>query len=108
MPILLALDVWGGFLCHSALTFLFDNQALVEVLNAGTMRDPDVLIILCAITLLALKLDIQICAIHVPGRLDTIADCLSHMQTNTDFLQRLNLNEDPSPLKCSTLKSMQL
>lgn len=57
----------------------------MEVLNANTTKDPDMLMILRAITLLALKLDIQLCALHIPGKLNTVADSLSRTQATPEF-----------------------
>lgn len=80
IPIFLALDIWGRHFRHSALTFHCDNNAVVNVLNVGTTRDPDMLKVLHAVTLLALRLDVNICALHYPGKCNIIADHLSRMQ----------------------------
>lgn len=108
LPILLALDTWGSFFKHSALTFRCDNQSVVNVLNAGTTRDPDMLLILRAITLLTLRLDVSICALHFPGKLNVTADWLSRSQATPKFLMEAGLFEAPTPLKSSTRKSMGL
>lgn len=108
LPICLALDVWGNQFRNCALTFHSDNLSVVEVINAGTTRDLDMLKILRFITLLALRLQIQICAIHVPGRLNVIADKLSRTQATLEFLVANSLYEVATPLRQSTLTSMQL
>lgn len=108
LPVLLALDVWGTHFRNCALTFHSDNQSVVAVINAGTTRDSDMLRILCSVTLLMLRLELQICAIHVPGRLNDLADELSRSQATTDFLAMHGLLDAPTPLKTSTLTLMQL
>lgn len=108
VPIFLALDTWGCHLRHSAITFHCDNQAVVEVINSGTTRDPDMLVILRALTLLSLHLDINICALHLPGKLNQVADCLSRMQVTPEFLAEAGLYEAPTPLCATTRTSMQL
>lgn len=60
-------------------------------MNSGTTRDPDMLIVLKAITLLALRLDVDICALHFPGKLNIIADHLSRSQVVPAFLTRAGL-----------------
>lgn len=108
VPIYLALDAWGNLLRHSDLTFRCDNRAVVDVINSGTTRDPDMLIILRALTLLALRLDIHLCSLHFPGKLNTVADSLSRSQADPAFLRDAKLLEAPTPLRISTLTSMQL
>lgn len=108
LPILLALDFWGPHFRHSSLTFRCDNQAVVEVPNSGTTRDPDMLIILRAITLLALQLDIHICALHLPGKLNGVADKPFRMQVSQDFLLSAGLLDVPTPMRTSTLRLILL
>lgn len=108
IPIFLALDTWGNSFHHSSLTFRCDNQAVVEVLNAGTTRDPDMLMVLRAITLLALRLNVSICAVHVPGRINILADRLSRTQATPALISQLGLLSAPTPLCTSTLRWMGL
>lgn len=108
VPIYLALDSWGTLLRHSHLTFRCDNSAVVDVINSGTTRDPDMLVIVRAITLLALRLDVHLCAMHYPGRFNRVADRLSRSQADPEFLRSAGLYEMPTPLRSSTLISMQL
>lgn len=108
VPIYLALDTWGSLFQHSYLTFRCDNRAVVDVINSGTTRDPDMLVILRAITLLTLHLDIQLCSLHFPGKLNIVADHLSRSQADPAFLEGVNLYEAPTPLRTSTLTSMLL
>lgn len=103
--IFLALATWGIHFRHSALTFRCDNQAVVEVLNADSTRDPDMLCILQAITLLAFRLDINIWDLYFPGKLNVVADKLSRSQAHPDFLAAIYLFEAPTPL-CATMVSL--
>lgn len=108
IPIYLALDTWGPLLRNSCLTFRCDNRAVVDVINSGTTRDTDMLVILRAITLLALRLNIQLCSLHFPGKLNTVADYLSRTQADAVFLRAAKLHEAPTPLRTSTLSSIRL
>lgn len=108
IPIFLALDTWGTHFKHSCLTFRCDNKAVVDVLNSGTTRDPDMLMVLRAVTLLTLRLDVNICALHYPGRNNIVADYLSRSQASRGFLQRAALYDAPTPLRSSAVKLMKL
>lgn len=58
IPILLALHVWGAGWHHAIVTFHCDNQAVVEVINKNTSRDPGMLAVLRSIMLLSLQRDL--------------------------------------------------
>lgn len=77
VPIFLALTTWGTHFRHSCSTFRSNNKAVVDVLNAGTAKDPDMLMVLRKVTLLTLHLCVNICALLYPGRSNIIADHLS-------------------------------
>lgn len=102
----MAIDASGTLLKHSFLTFCCDNRAVVDVINSGTTRDLDKLVILHAITLLALRHNIQLYSLHYPGKLDTVADYLSRLQAGADFLLSTHLMEVPTLLCISALTSM--
>lgn len=102
IPIFLALDTWGSFFHHSSLTFQCDNQSVVEISNSGTTRDENMLMVLRALTLLTLRLDVSICAVHVPGRLNIIADQLSRSQATPEFIEQMGLMSAPTPIRAST------
>lgn len=77
----------GAHFRHSSLTLSCDNRVVVDVLNSGTTRYPDMLMVLKVVILLELRLDVRICAVHFPGTLNIIANYLSCMQSLADFLR---------------------
>lgn len=95
VPIWLALWVWGDNWRHAFMIFHGDNQAVVEVINRLSSRDPGMLTILREIVQLYLHQDCIFQAKHCPGRLNIVADFLSHSQPDRSFLLRHILQMHP-------------
>lgn len=76
IPIFLALTIWGHLWRDTSITFLCDNASVVQVINKACMKDPRMLCILRAITLLSLCFNCCIHAKHIPGKLNSAADSL--------------------------------
>ena len=64
-----------------------DNQAVVEVVNAGYCKDPELMQLLRTLFFLKAQLEITIKAVHIPGRQNGIADAISRNNMSAFFLQ---------------------
>lgn len=106
VPVLLALHVWGELWSHAVFTFHCDNRAVVDVLRSNTSRDPGMLSVLRAILAFSLPRDLIVHAIHLPGKLNIVADSLSRFQATNSFLTEHNLCASPTKIPLQILSSI--
>ena len=76
-------------------SFLCDNRAVVDILNAGTSKSSDVKHLLRLLTLAACRHNFVFSASHIPGRVNVAADALSRLRLQ-DF-RRLVPEANPLP-----------
>ena len=57
--------------------FYSDKMSVVSLLRSGTSRDPNVMVLLCHLSLMAAHHSFAFTASHQPGRDNSIADTLS-------------------------------
>ena len=77
LNILLALRVWKDQWPKNKISVACDNQAVVQVLNSGKTRDLTLAAIARNIQFHLASRDIDLRVIHIPGKLNVIADLLS-------------------------------
>ena len=82
-PILVALNLWNARFANLNLIIHTDNQALVAIINAQTVKkNNSCLTLLRKLIFTCLKYNILIKAQHIPGRLNYLSDLLSRSQVN--------------------------
>ena len=92
IPILLAVVTWGPthrgarFCCYT------DNQAAVTVVNTRQAQDPHLL------HLVQCLMQLQVVAMHIPGRENSLADDISRNRLHSFFMQAPLMMPLPSPL----------
>ena len=79
-PIVAALELWGGYLSNHSVLFLTDNQAVVEVINRQTAKNPHLMRLVRRLVITSLKFNIYFKSKHIPGKSNVIADKLSRFQ----------------------------
>lgn len=79
-PITLTLEIWGHCMENHKVLFLSDNQAIVEVINKKSCRDPILMSLVRRIVIAALHFNILFRAKHIPGKTNVVADHLSRFQ----------------------------
>jgi len=79
-PITLTLEIWGHCMENHKVLFLSDNQAIVEVINKKSCRDPMLMSLVRRIVVAALHFNILFRAKHIPGKTNVVADHLSRFQ----------------------------
>lgn len=80
IPIVLAFLVWGPYLKGKKLVLQVDNLALVSILNKNSSKSSLIMQCLRPLVLQSMLMNIQFKAIHVPGKVNQIADALSRKQ----------------------------
>ena len=79
-PIVVAAYLWGPGWASRRVEFLCDNESVVAVLSSGTSRDPDLMVLLLYLALLAVRHSFSFTASSVRGKSNPVADALSRFQ----------------------------
>ena len=76
-PVAIAASSWGPLWASKHVEFCSDNMSVVSVLHSGTSRDPNIMVLLRHLSLMAARHSFVFTASHRPGRDNSIADALS-------------------------------
>ena len=79
-PIVVAAYLWGPGWASRQVEFLCDNESVVAVLSSGTSRDPDFMVLLRYLALLAVRHSFSFTATSIRGKANPVADALSRFQ----------------------------
>jgi hypothetical protein len=93
--IVVACQIWGGLLADQRIKFHCDNEAVVSIINSKRSPIPRVMDLMRHLTLLTLKHNMYIHAVHIPGKHNDIADAISRFQFQR--FQKLAPNADTNP-----------
>ena len=93
--IVVACQVWGNLLRDHRIKFHCDNESVVSIINTKRSKIPRMMDLLRHLTLLTLHHNIYICAVHIPGKHNAIADAISRFQYQR--FQNLAPDADISP-----------
>ena len=90
LNILLALRSWAPQWATKTILVRCDNEAVVTILKSGKTKDPTLAAICRNISMETAKADIRLNTVHIPGKLNVIADSLSRFhisQAHRDKVQ---------------------
>ncbi len=77
LPVVLAAAIWVP-LWHDAHVLLYcDNQAVVEILNAGYSKDARIMHLIRCLFIVRSHFCISLRALHIPGATNSLADAIS-------------------------------
>ena len=79
-PIVVSIVLWGGQLKGKKIILNCDNEAVVNIINKQSSKCPEIMKLLRFFVLQCLKNFLSVCAKHVPGVNNEIADALSRFQ----------------------------
>ena len=77
-PMVVVAYLWGHVWVSERVEFRSHNMALVSVLCSGTSRDPNIMVLLCHLSLIAACQSFVFTTCQTAGRDNIIADLLSH------------------------------
>ena len=100
-PIYLLIHIFQSAFRNSSLRVQCDNHAIVHTLNKLTSKDPKTMTILRKITLLLLKNNITLHAVHLPGKANTLCDALSRQVAHGEMLRRHHMDALPTSVPSS-------
>jgi hypothetical protein len=105
VPVVVACAIWGKAWEYRTVRVQCDNMAVVQVLNSLTSRDPTLMHLLRCLHYYLALFNIHLRAEHIPGVLNTVADCISRnmLQVFRQLVPRAN--PEPMPIPAS-LKEM--
>lgn len=78
--IVVACQIWGDLLADQRIKFHCDNEAVVHVINSKRSPIPRVMDLMRHLTLLTLKHNMYIRAVHIAGKHNDTADAISRFQ----------------------------
>ena len=90
LNILVALRVWATQWATKTISVKCDNQAVVTILQSGKTRDPLLAAICQNISMETAKADIRLRTIHIPGKVNIIADSLSRFHMSPIHRNKVN------------------
>ncbi|CAF1618610.1 unnamed protein product [Rotaria magnacalcarata] len=80
MPIVISAVLWGANWSRRRIIFYCDNQALVYILNKRRSANSIIMMFIRRLTLLSLKYNFHLMALHIAGATNGIADATSRQQ----------------------------
>ena len=87
--ILVAVRTWAEDWRGRTLLVHCDNAAVVSVLQSGATKDLTLAAIARNITMEVAKYDINLHTVHIAGKMNTVADCLSRWSLGPQYRDRL-------------------
>ena len=108
LPIVMACMVWGKTWCKSAVLVHCDNQAVVEVVNAGYCKDSHLMQLLRCLFFITTFFKISVKAAHIAGSKNTGADALSRNNMHLFFSQVPAANKTPTSIPSALIELLVL
>ena len=99
----MACAVWGRRWKKSAILVHCDNQAVVEVVNAGSSRDSEIMHLLRSLFFVSAHFELSIRAVHVAGKDNVKADAISRDNVSLFLAQAPEADRSPTPLPPSLI-----
>ena len=93
--IVVACSIWGTHWSRKKIIFYWYNQPVVEIINNKRSKSPIIMALVHTLTLITLKHSFYFKALHVAGKLNPIADSISHFQMGV--FRTLAPYSDPLP-----------
>ena len=96
--ILAAATTWAQRLRGKRICFCCDNQAIVKSWERKSVKHPQIADLFRRLFLLAANNNFTLALIHVPGKVNSIADALSRNQMSRFFSLAPQANRQPTPI----------
>ena len=103
LPIVIACIVWGRSWKGEVVVAHCDNQAVVEVINAGSCKDPGLMQLLRCLFFVSAHWRVTIRAIHIPGHHNTEADAISRNKLHLFHMQVPGANRTPTAIPTAAI-----
>ena len=91
-PLFVLISMFGHLMTNSNVLFLCDNEAVVEIVQKQSTKDPNNMRIMRALILMIIKFNISLSAKHVPGKNNVLCDRISRFQVTPQLLAEHNMD----------------
>ncbi len=81
-----------------------DNEAVVEVINSGSCRDPELMQLLRYLFFVLAHCDMTLRAVHIPGVENSQADAISRNNLKLFHLQNPQASPRPTPIPAAAVE----
>lgn len=88
LVILVSVKLWCAKWAGKRIVIKCDNAATVSVINSGRCRDASMLSLLRELSYHAAVLEFQLRAVHIPGQINRVPDCLSRWHFDSEGQSR--------------------
>ena len=76
----LSYHIWGAMWSRKRIQFHCDNQSVVHIIHSGSSKDDNIMHLFCELFLITAKYNFRVSAVHIPGKINAIADPLSRFK----------------------------
>ena len=108
LPIVMACILWGKKWRNTSMLAHYDNQAVVEVVNSGYSKDAELMQLLWCLFLVKALLSLTLWAVHIKGRVNTIAGAISRNNMVCFYSQAALAYPSPSQIPAATVDLLVL
>ena len=91
-PLFVLISMFGHLMTNSNVLFLCDNEAVVEIVQKQSTKDPNNMRIMRALILKIIEFNISLSAKHVPGKNNVLCDRISRFQVTPRLLAEHNMD----------------
>ena len=85
IPIVIAATVWAKRWSKKTIMAQCDNAAVVAIINSGTNKDCEAMLLVCCLAFISAKFEFSLFATHVSGVSNVLVDALSRTMHNTSY-----------------------
>jgi hypothetical protein len=97
-PIVVAIQIFGLYMSNRCIKFHCDNNSIVQIINKQTSKDSEIMVLMRKFVLAALQYNVKFTAVHIPGKLNQLADSLSRLQFSPEILNANHMESSPVPV----------
>jgi len=100
-PIYMAIRTFSNIFGNGFVKFNCDNEAITTIINNQTTKNKKLMCIVRLLVLDLLKYNINLTAVHIPGKKNVLADKISRQQISQSLLSSHGVSTSPYPVKSS-------
>lgn len=97
-PIFVLISMFGHLISNSSIQFRCDNMGVVEIIKSQSSSCPRIMTIMRPLTLLLIKFNIYLTALHIEGKKNIVPDLISRFKITEQVLRANKMKLRPSTL----------
>jgi len=100
-PIYMAIRAFSKYFSNGFVKYYGDNEAVTTIINKQTSKNSLLMCVVRPLVLELLKCNVNMSAVHIPGKLNFLCDKISRQQITLPLLEKQGMNTSPFPLHSS-------